>query len=175
MKKETILLIQQNAQSETHGMHQMRKMLTEHGYQIVSVHGEKDALEQIKKQAVDYAMLDCRTAQKMLQSSDSNRNEKIKDSRGRLEIDLQRRIVKVNNQEIHLTPTEYNLLAIMAKSPHRTFSRAELIAYALGDEFHGYDRSIDTYIKSLRKKIENNTGKPEYICTVHGAGYKFIP
>jgi DNA-binding response OmpR family regulator len=99
----------------------------------------------------------------------------IWDSLGILSIDLNRRMVEKNGEEIRLTPTEYKLLTMMAKSPNRVFSREQLITYALEDEFHGYDRSIDTYIKGLRKKIETDRSKPRYIRTVHGFGYKFVP
>lgn len=99
----------------------------------------------------------------------------ILDSTGMLSIDLNRRIVEKNGNEIRLTPTEYKLLTVMAKSPNRVFSRGQLITYALEEEFHGYDRSIDTYIKGLRSKIETDRSNPQYIRTVHGFGYKFVP
>jgi len=63
----------------------------------------------------------------------------------------------------------------MANAPNRIFSRDQLIAYALDDEFDGFNRSIDTYIKSLRSKIEPDRRSPQYIITVHGHGYKFQP
>lgn len=99
----------------------------------------------------------------------------LADNRGILSIDMNRRIVEKNGQEIRLTPTEYKLLTVMAKSPNRTFTREQLITYALEDEFHGYDRSIDTYIKGLRRKIEDDRKNPKYIRTVHGFGYKYVP
>ena len=63
----------------------------------------------------------------------------------------------------------------MAKSPNRIYTREQLITYALEDEFQGYDRSIDTYIKELRRKLEEDGRNPRYIRTVHGVGYKFVP
>jgi len=72
-----------------------------------------------------------------------------------------------------LTPTEFNLFATMSKSPHKAFSREQLITFALGDDFLGYDRTIDTYIKTIRQKIEKNPKTPRYIITVHGVGYRF--
>lgn len=53
------------------------------------------------------------------------------------------------------------------------FARDELIEYALGDDFDGYDRVIDTHIKNLRKKIEDDPRDPVYVCTVRGSGYRF--
>lgn len=90
-----------------------------------------------------------------------------------LTIDFQSGIVKKQGKLINLTPTEFKLLCTMAKAPNRIFTRDQLISYGLGDEFIGYDRSIDTYIKGLRAKIEHNRKNPQYIITVYGVGYKF--
>lgn len=94
-------------------------------------------------------------------------------NQGSLVIDFQNAKVKVCGKEAGLTPTEYKILATMAKAPNRIFTREQLITYALGDEFDGYDRSIDTYIKSVRTKIEEDRKNPVFILTVHGMGYKF--
>ena len=61
----------------------------------------------------------------------------------------------------------------MAKYPAKTFTREELIAFAFGEDFEGYDRVIDTHIKNIRQKIERDAKNPRYILTVHGIGYKF--
>lgn len=92
---------------------------------------------------------------------------------GRLVIDFENMIVKAGGNEIYLTPTEIKILLTMAKAPNRIFSREQLITYALNDDFDGYDRSIDTYIKGIRSKIEDDRRYPSYILTVHGLGYKF--
>lgn len=92
---------------------------------------------------------------------------------GDLVIDFQNGDVKVRGKEAGLTPTEYKILVTLAKAPNRIFTREQLITYALDDNFDGYDRSIDTYIKSIRTKIEDDRKKPVYILTVHGMGYKF--
>lgn len=92
---------------------------------------------------------------------------------GDLTIDFQSGIVKKQGEAVSLTPTEFKLLSTMAKAPNRIFTRDQLISYALEDEFDGFDRSIDTYIKGLRAKIENDRKKPGYIVTAHGLGYKF--
>lgn len=93
---------------------------------------------------------------------------------GDLTIDFKNCVVKKNGEVINLTPTEFKLLRALAKAPNRTFTRDQLITYALDDNFNGYDRSIDTYIKSLRSKIEPDRKNPQYIVTVHGFGYKFV-
>lgn len=92
---------------------------------------------------------------------------------GDLLIDFQSSIVKSRGESISLTPTEYKLLCTMAKAPNRIFTREQLISYALNDTFIGYNRSIDTYIKCLRAKIEPDRKTPQYIVTIHGIGYKF--
>ena len=95
-------------------------------------------------------------------------------NQGSLVIDFQNGDVKAGGQEAGLTPTEYKILATMAKAPNRTFTREQLITYALDDNFDGYDRSIDTYIKSIRSKIEEDRKNPVFIVTVHGIGYRFV-
>ena len=95
-------------------------------------------------------------------------------NQGSLVIDFQNGDVKAGGQDAGLTPTEYKILATMAKAPNRTFTREQLITYALDDNFDGYDRSIDTYIKSIRSKIEEDRKNPVFIVTVHGIGYRFV-
>lgn len=92
---------------------------------------------------------------------------------GNLTIDFRYGIVKKEGDAVSLTPTEYKLLSTMAKAPNRIFTRDQLISYALDDAFEGFDRSIDTYIKGLRAKIESDRKNPRYIVTAHGIGYKF--
>jgi len=82
-------------------------------------------------------------------------------------------VVKKKGKEIDLTPIEFKLLATMAKSPGRTYTREQLISYALGYEYEGMSRTIDSHIKNLRYKLEENPAKPEYIITVFGIGYKY--
>lgn len=91
-----------------------------------------------------------------------------------LSYDLDKKIVMVQGNVVHLTPTEYKIFETLVASPNRVFSREQLITYALEGEFDGYDRSIDTYIKGLRQKIEPDRKKPRYIITVHGVGYRFM-
>lgn len=81
--------------------------------------------------------------------------------------------VTKQGKPVNLTPYEYKILYTMAKSPNKIFLRSELIDIALGTDFQGYDRAIDSHIKNLRKKIETNVKACEYILTVHGMGYKF--
>ncbi|MDR1377648.1 MAG: response regulator transcription factor [Synergistaceae bacterium] len=90
-----------------------------------------------------------------------------------LEIDFEGRSVKKDNRTIGLTPNEFKILEALAKYPNRVFTRDQLIDIALGDEFDGFSRAIDSHVKNLRQKMESNPKNPVYILTVHGVGYKF--
>ena len=92
---------------------------------------------------------------------------------GDLTIDGVRREAKKGGERVQLTPAEFNILFAMAKYPEKTFTREELIALALSDGYEGFDRVIDTHIKNIRQKIEDNARHPRYIRTVHGVGYAF--
>jgi DNA-binding response OmpR family regulator len=72
-----------------------------------------------------------------------------------------------------LTPTEFELLATLARQPGRVFSRAQLLDAIHGVAFESYERAIDAHIKNIRRKIEVVASEPKYIITVYGVGYKF--
>ena len=91
-----------------------------------------------------------------------------------LVIDKEKFTVERNGKPISLTPTEFNILEVLASSPDRVFSRMQLMEKAQGGySFEGYERTIDTHVRNLRKKLELNAAKPTYILTVYGIGYKF--
>ncbi|MDP2813913.1 MAG: response regulator transcription factor [Erysipelotrichaceae bacterium] len=90
-----------------------------------------------------------------------------------LVIDFESRIVLKKGQPVTLTPNEYKIFVALIKFPSKTFTRDELIQAALGQDFEGYDRAVDSHIKNIRQKIETDSKKPVYIITVHGIGYKF--
>ncbi|MDR0649708.1 MAG: response regulator transcription factor [Synergistaceae bacterium] len=92
---------------------------------------------------------------------------------GDLEIDLESRTVWKRGEHAALTPNEYKILSRLARHPNRAFSRDELIDAALGENFGGFERTIDSHIKNLRGKIEDDTSSPVYILTVRGVGYRF--
>jgi len=89
-----------------------------------------------------------------------------------LKIDLSARAVSVSDRRIVLTPTEFDLLTVLARYPGRPFSRAQLVEYVYDVAYGGYDRAIDSHIKNLRRKIEPDPRNPIYILTVYGIGYK---
>lgn len=88
-------------------------------------------------------------------------------------IDLTRHTVARGGESIDLTPTEFGLLAAVAREPGRAFTRLQLLEAAQGDAFEGYERTVDAHVKNLRAKLERDPKKPEYIVTVFGVGYKF--
>lgn len=90
-----------------------------------------------------------------------------------LELDLEAHQLTRTDIIIELTPTEFNLLAVMASQPGRAFTRMQLLENSQGTSFEGYERTIDAHIKNLRAKLEPNPKKPRYIETVFGIGYRF--
>jgi DNA-binding response OmpR family regulator len=92
---------------------------------------------------------------------------------GQLKIKLESQQVFVYGTEIALTHTEYDLLSIMAMYYRQIFTREQLIDSTRGIDYDGLDRMIDSHIKNLRRKIEDDSTKPVFIITVHGRGYRF--
>jgi two-component system response regulator BaeR len=92
---------------------------------------------------------------------------------GSISLDDETHQVMIDKKVLNLTPNEFGLLKIMMSRPYRVFSRSELIRWVQGYEFEGYDRTIDTHIKNLRKKIARRLPGQEIISTVYGIGYKF--
>ncbi|RME65671.1 MAG: DNA-binding response regulator, partial [Caldilineae bacterium] len=91
---------------------------------------------------------------------------------GDLELDADRRLVRVRGEAVELTPTEFNLLRLLLSNPGYVFTRSEMVERALGYAYDGMDRTLDSHIKNLRRKIEDDPRKPRYIQTVYGVGYR---
>ncbi len=92
---------------------------------------------------------------------------------GDLFADFEKDVFKKKGSDVNLTASEIKLLSALIKFPGKVFTRNELIAIALGTDFNGYDRAIDSHIKNLRQKIEDDPKNPVYVLTVHRLGYKF--
>jgi len=88
-------------------------------------------------------------------------------------LDIPRYQSPVGNRAIEFTSTEFELLAMMMRQPGRVFTRGQLLDAVRGDAVESLDRVIDAHIKNLRRKLERDPGKPRYILTVYGVGYKF--
>jgi DNA-binding response OmpR family regulator len=91
---------------------------------------------------------------------------------GTLTIDEPRRLAAVRGEPVELTPTEWGLLVALASVPGRVYSRLELINRVRGYEFEGYERTVDSHVKNLRRKIEQDPASPQIIQTVLGGGYR---
>jgi len=88
-------------------------------------------------------------------------------------MDLQQHAVWYKGTALELTPIEFKLLEVLMKSPRRVFNRLQLMENTHGFAFDGYERTIDAHIRNLRRKVEPDSKKPQYILTVYGVGYKF--
>ncbi len=91
---------------------------------------------------------------------------------GDLTLDVDRREVRLAGTPVDLTPTEFKILQVLMASPGYVFTRGELIEQALGYTYDGMDRTLDSHIKNLRRKLEDDPRNPRYIQTVYGVGYR---
>ena len=89
-------------------------------------------------------------------------------------LDLNRHEVLMNGRPIDLTATEFNLLKALMQHPGYAFTRSELIERALGYDYEGLERTLDSHIKNLRRKLEPDYKRPVYIQTVYGVGYRLV-
>jgi two-component system alkaline phosphatase synthesis response regulator PhoP len=92
---------------------------------------------------------------------------------GDVTIDIPRMSVQVKAKVIELTPTEFQLLATLARAPGRVFTRSQLLDAVHGVAFESYERAIDAHVKNIRRKLEPDSREPRYLLTVHGVGYRF--
>jgi two-component system, OmpR family, response regulator BaeR len=96
-------------------------------------------------------------------------------SAGGVVLNADTRRVTVLGTHLKVTPSEFRLLRVLMSHPNRVFSRTELVSLVQGYEFEGYDRTIDSHIKNLRKKITAASPGAEFIQSIYGEGYRFIP
>jgi len=89
-----------------------------------------------------------------------------------ISMNMRQRTVHVDGTQIHLTPTEIRLLALLMREPGRTFSRDQIIDRVFGYDFEGFDRTVDSHVYSLRRKLEAAAGDKKYIHTIYGVGYR---
>jgi len=92
---------------------------------------------------------------------------------GEVDIDVGRMAVSVAGRAVELTPTEFQLLAALARQPGRVFTRSQLLDIIHGEVFEAYERAIDAHVKNIRRKIEPDPRAPRYVLTVFGVGYRF--
>jgi DNA-binding response OmpR family regulator len=88
-------------------------------------------------------------------------------------LDQNTHTVTVRGQEVGLTPIEFDLLALLMRSPGQVFNRTKLVDHLLDSGFTGLDRTLNVHIRNLRTKIEEDPSQPQYVETVFGIGYRF--
>ncbi|HEX4305088.1 MAG TPA: response regulator transcription factor, partial [Solirubrobacterales bacterium] len=91
-----------------------------------------------------------------------------------LVLDLPRMSVRRGAEPVDLTPTEFQLLAALARHPGRVLTRAQLLDAARGTDAEAYDRAIDSHVKNIRRKLEPDPHAPRYLETVYGIGYRLV-
>jgi len=94
---------------------------------------------------------------------------------GDIVIDQERREVRRGEVLLSLTPTEFQLLCALAERPGRVLTRLQLLERAQEVAYEGYERTIDSHVKNLRRKLEPDPARPRYILTSYGVGYQFAP
>lgn len=140
---------------------------------------EDDVLNGFKQGADDYVIKPFSVKQliarvtAILRRYKVNKNEIMSFNNRDLIIDKDKCEVKKKGDIVKLTPSEYKLLLIFSENSKKLFTRNELLDKAIGEEIDAIDRIIDSHIKNLRSKIEDNSKEPKYILTVYGMGYKF--
>ena len=93
---------------------------------------------------------------------------------GALEMDVERREVRVSGHPVDLTPTEFDLLRVLMQQAGYVLTRSDLVRKGLGVDYEGLDRTLDSHVRNLRRKIEPDPHHPTYLQTVYGVGYRLI-
>jgi len=91
---------------------------------------------------------------------------------GELHLDVAKRTLHISDRTVELTASEFDILRTLMRAPGRVFTRSQLLEATQGFAYEGYERTIDTHIKNLRRKLGDSPRNPSYIQTVHGVGYK---
>lgn len=92
---------------------------------------------------------------------------------GEIVVDVEGHSATLTGEPLDLTPTEFDLLAVLMRNPGRAFTRLDLLDRVQGYAYEGYERTVDAHIKNLRAKLGDDPRRPHYIQTVYGVGYKF--
>ena len=142
---------------------------------------EEDIINGLKLGADDYVtkpfspkelVQRIKTVLRRIEKYNIPRADIIKTTDGRLEMDLEYNRFFKDKKEISLTKNEFQIVKTLFSNPNKIFTREEIIEITFGFDYDAYDRAIDTHIKNIRQKIEDNPKKPDYIKTIYGMGYK---
>ncbi|RTL59183.1 MAG: response regulator [Sphingobacteriales bacterium] len=147
---------------------------------ILSVQsGEEDIIKALDNGANDYLVKPFRTGELLARIRSSLRTKTIQENNpllenGSLQIDLAARVVKKNNEVIKLTATEYNLLALLAKNEGKVLTHHYLLKEVWGPGYLNQSQYLRVFIAQVRKKIETDPNRPEFIITESGIGYRYV-
>ncbi len=94
---------------------------------------------------------------------------------GELEIDILHRRVRVDGEDLHLTPLELSLLYLLAANPGRVLTRDEILDHLWGVDYVSESNVVDRHVRNLRVKLHDDHRRPRYIATIPGRGYRFVP
>jgi DNA-binding response OmpR family regulator len=140
---------------------------------------EEDIIRGLKMGADDYVtkpfsprQLMARVGAALRRSGEGEKTGAVLSYAG-LTIDTEKRAASFNGEALSLTRDEYNILTLLMSRQPKIFTRDEILESIKGEEYEGFDRSIDTHIKKLRAKLGDDPKAPEYITTVYGMGYRF--
>jgi DNA-binding response OmpR family regulator len=92
---------------------------------------------------------------------------------GDVEVDLERRYIRLRGEEVKVTPAEYNLLAFFLRNADRPLTRAAILKQAWGYAVYPHTRTVDAHVVKLRRKLESDPNAPRHFLTIHGVGYRF--
>ncbi|MHB9093337.1 MAG: response regulator transcription factor [Eubacteriales bacterium] len=144
--------------------------------------GEEDTIQCLDSGADDYVnkpfspralMGRVRAVMRRYSSEDQLIADNYSFDQGKLEINCVSHEILIHRKPVSMTPVEFKIIEVLSKNPKRVFTREDLILSVYGHDYVGNDRSIDTHIKNLRQKVEDDPKNPRYILTVHGLGYRF--
>jgi len=142
--------------------------------------GESDVVEGLDSGANDYVSKPFSPRVLMARIRAQLRPKEVRDNiasgtfaGGRIEIDPERVEIRKDGTPIPVTKSEFFIFSTLVSKPIRTWSREEIIRTALGDDYDGFDRTVDTYVKNLRKKLAEPGHENGWIKTIYGFGYRF--